>query len=146
MTTTITPPALAPPHAGRRIVRWAGYLIIFIGAGHLATALVLTAPEHAGAWFTRGIWGEELAAMSPAGGAYWLTFGSFGPLQVVLGLLVLWLDRRGLVPPTYVAWTLAVNAVLCGVVFGPAPWPVDLVAAGLLLVAARRAKREAAAA
>lgn len=125
-------------------MRWAGYLIVFIGAGHMVTALALTAPEHAEAWLTRGIWGEDLAAMSSANGAYWLTFGSFGVPQVVIGLLVLWLDRRGLVPPTFIAWTLAANAVLCGLIFGPAPWPVDLVAAGLLLVAARRARREAA--
>ena len=146
MTTPVRPPALAPPHGGRRTVRWAGYLIIFIGVGHMATALALTAPEHAGAWFTRGIWGEDLAAMSSANGAYWLTFGSFGPLQVVLGFLVLWLDRRDLVPPTFIAWTLGANGVLCGVIFGPCPWPVDLVSAGLLLVAARRTDREAAAA
>ena len=145
MTTTTTAPATAPPYGGQRIVRWAGYLIVLIGVGHLVSALALTAPEHLGTWFTRGIWGEDLAAMSPAHGAYWLTFGSFGPLQVVLGLTVLWLDRRGLVPPTFIAWTLAANAVLCGVIFGPAPWPVDLVSAGLLLTAAHRAKQEVAA-
>ena len=143
-TTTTAPPSLAPPPTSRRTVRWAGYLIVFIGVGHLVAALALTAPEHLDAWSSRGVWGEDLDAMSPAHGAYWLTFGSFGPMQIVLGVLVLWLDRRGLVPPTFVAWTLAANAVLCGVIFGPAPWPVDLVSAGLLLVAARHAKREVA--
>ena len=144
MTTTTRPPTLAPPYVGQRRVRVAGHLIVLVGVGHVVAALVLTAPDHAEAWFSRGVWGEDLDAMSPAHGAYWVTFGSFGPLQVVLGALVLWLDRRGLVPPTFIAWTLGVNAVLCGVVFGPAPWPVDLVSAGLLLTAARRAEREVA--
>lgn len=123
------------------MIKWAGWLIIFIGAGHMVSALALTAPQHAAAWFSAGIWHEDLAAMSPANGAYWLTFGSFGIPQIVIGVLVLWLDRRGIVPPTFIAWTLAANAVICGVIFGPAPWPVDLVSAGLLLAGARRAAR-----
>jgi hypothetical protein len=141
MTTTTTHHVPARQYGGQRIVRWAGYLIVFIGVGHMISALALTAPEHADAWFSRAIWDEDLGAMSSAHGAYWLTFGSFGIPQIVIGLLVLWLDRRGLVPPTFIAWTLAANAVLCGVIFGPAPWPVDLVSAGLLLAAGRRAKK-----
>jgi hypothetical protein len=31
--------------------------------------------------------------------------------------------------------------VICGVIFGPSPWPVDLVSAGLLLAVARPAAR-----
>ncbi|MGV9410741.1 DUF6463 family protein [Nocardia sp. NPDC003693] len=121
------------------MIKWAGYLIIFIGAGHMVSALALTAPEHADDWFSAAIWGESLADMSPANGAYWLTFGSFGIPQILIGLLVLWLDRRGIVPPTFLAWTIAANAIVCGVIFGPSPWPVDLVSAGLLLAGARRA-------
>lgn len=45
-TTTTTPPALGAPYSGQRIVRWAGYLIVLIGAGHMLAALALTAPEH----------------------------------------------------------------------------------------------------
>ncbi|MFG1944854.1 DUF6463 family protein [Nonomuraea sp. NPDC048826] len=123
------------------MVKWAGWLILLIGLGHTIGGLVLTAPDHADAWFSRGLWGEDLAAMSPAHGAYWLAFGSFGPPQVVIGLMVLWLDRRGMIPPPFIAWILAINAVLCGVIFGPAPWPVDLISAGLLLTAARRSAR-----
>ena len=141
MTTTLTAqPLTLRRHGGRRMVRWAGYLTVAIGAGHLVLATALTAPEHADAWFSREIWGEDLTSMSPAHGAYWLTFGSFGIPQVVIGRQVLWLERRVLVPPTFIAWGLAATGVLCGVIFGPAPWPIDLVAAGLLLAAARQAK------
>ncbi|HEY1176597.1 MAG TPA: DUF6463 family protein [Phytomonospora sp.] len=123
------------------MITWAGRLILLIGVGHTLIALALTAPDHAEAWFTTGVWGEALTDMSQANGAYWFSLGSFGPLQIVLGLLVLWMDRRGIVPPTFLAWTLAANAVVCGVIFGPSPWPVDLVSAGLLIAGARRARR-----
>lgn len=124
------------------MIKWAGRLIVFIGVGHMLSALVLTAPHHAGAWFSGAVWNEDLAAMSSANGAYWLTFGSFGIPQIVIGLMVLWLDRRGIVPPSFIAWTLAGSAVLGGVIFGPSPWPVDLLSAGLLLAGARRAARD----
>ncbi|GIG65252.1 DUF6463 family protein [Phytomonospora endophytica] len=123
------------------MIKWAGRLILLIGVGHTIIALALTAPTHAEAWFTTGVWNEPLTDMSQANGAYWFSLGSFGPLQIVLGLLILWMDRRGIVPPTFIAWIFAANAVICGVIFGPSPWPVDLVSAGLLIAGAHRARR-----
>jgi hypothetical protein len=104
--------------------------------------LALTAPHHVDAWFSGAVWDDNLAHMSAANGAYWLTFGSFGVPQTVIGLMVLWLDRRGIVPPSFIAWTLAANAVICGMIFDPfSPWPVDVLSAALLLAGARAARR-----
>jgi hypothetical protein len=125
------------------MIRWAGWLIVVIGVGHMLAGLALTVPHHVDAWFSGAVWDENLADMSAANGAYWLTFGSFGVPQTVIGLMVLWLDRRGIVPPSFIAWTLAANAVICGVIFGPfSPWPVDVLSATLLLAGARAARRD----
>ena len=108
----------------------------------MLTGLALTAPHHVDAWFSGALWDDDLAHMSAANGAYWLTFGSFGVPQAVIGLMVLWLDRRGIVPPSFIAWTLAANAVICGMIFDAfSPWPVDVLSAALLLAGARAARR-----
>jgi hypothetical protein len=88
-----------------QMIRWAGRLIVAIGVGHMLIGLALTAPHHVDAWFSGAVWDDNLAHMSAANGAYWLTFGSFGVPQTVIGLMVLWLDRRGIVPPSFIACT-----------------------------------------
>ncbi|MGY5223178.1 hypothetical protein [Nocardia asiatica] len=80
--------------------------------------------------------------MSPAMASFWLTTGSFGVPLVLVGVLVLWLDRRGIVPPPFVAWTLGIWSALAGVILEPAPWALAWIAVGLLAVGARRAVHE----
>ena len=122
------------------MIRWAGRLIVLVGAGHLLGAFVLYARPHVGAWFRGELWGEDLAAMSPAGTALWLTVDSFAVPLIVVGLTVLWLDRRGITPPAFLAWTVGIWAVVEAVIFGPSPSWVLPVAAVLLLVGARRTR------
>src|SRR3712207_9265595 len=101
-----------PPRRGEgrtRMIRWAGRLMVLYGAAHTLLALTAEgAARHAGAWFGGGLWGADFANMSPANSAYWLSFASFGPPLVVIGLIVLWLDRPSLTPPPFIAWTLGV--------------------------------------
>ena len=91
------------------MIKWAGRLIVLYGAAHTLAALTAEgAASHAGAWFSGELWGDDLANMSPAMSAYWLTVNSFGLSLIVVGLTVLWLDRRGITPPTFIAWTLGI--------------------------------------
>ena len=78
--------------------------------------------------------------MSPANSAYWLSVNSFGPPLILVGLTVLWLDRRGITPPAFIAWTLGVWTVLDAVLAGPGAGQglILLLAVGLLLAGARR--------
>ncbi|MEU9872845.1 hypothetical protein AB0C87_33955 [Actinomadura sp. NPDC048021] len=80
------------------MIRWAGLLLILLGAGHTLGGLLLTAGRHADSWFTGRLWRPEegIAGMSSAMAAFWLTLGSFGVPLAVVGMIVLWLDRRGL--------------------------------------------------
>ncbi|MER6950237.1 DUF6463 family protein [Nonomuraea sp. NPDC000554] len=124
------------------MIKWAGWLIAFVGTAHTLGALVLEkAARHAGAWFSGELWGEDLAAMSPANSAFWLSLNSFGIPILMVGLLVLWLDRRNITPPAFIAWTLGILTVLDAVVLGPTPGLITLVAVILLLTGIRRAAR-----
>ena len=125
------------------MIKWAGRLIVAFGTAHTFGAMALEgAAQHADAWFSRKLWGEEVANMSPAMSAYWLSVNSFGPSLVVIGLTVLWLDRRGITPPSFIAWSLLVWLAIDTGLAGPGVGQglIILVAAGLLLAGAHRSK------
>jgi hypothetical protein len=125
-----------------QMIKWAGRLMVFYGAAHTLGALTLEgAARHAGAWFSAALWREDFSAMSPANSAYWFSLGSFGIPLIVVGLTVLWLDRRGITPPLFIACTLGIWNVLDGVVLAFTPWPILLLANVLLLVGCLRAVR-----
>jgi hypothetical protein len=122
------------------MIKWAGRLIVFFGAAHTIGALTFDrAARYAGAWFSGELWHDDLAAMSPMNSALWLTLGSFGVPLIVVGLTVLWLDRRGITPPPFIAWILGIWAVVDAVILVYTPWPLFLVAVILLAVGGRRA-------
>lgn len=122
------------------MIKWAGWLITLYGAAHTLGALtVLGAARHAGVWFSGELWADDLASMSPAMSAYWLSVNSFGVPLIVIGLTVVWLGRRGITPPAFIAWTLGIWTVADAVMSGLAPQVmIILLAIILLLVGARR--------
>ncbi len=123
------------------MIRWAGWLIVFFGAAHTVGALTIEgAARYLGEWFGGALRHDDLANMSAANSAFWLSVDSFGIPLVLVGLMVLWLHRRGITPPSFVGWVLAVWAVVGAVVLTFTPWPILLVAAGLLLAGQRRAQ------
>lgn len=125
---------------GNRMVEWAGWIITLAGTGHTLGSLVEAAPEHAGTWF--GGWNlGDYPDMSDATVAWWYSVFSFGPPLLLVGLTVLWLNRRGMRPPLFVPRAMALWVVVGLVVDGPSPLLILLVAAGLLLADARRARR-----
>lgn len=122
------------------MIRWAGRLIVLYGAAHTLGALTVAgAARHAGAWFSGKLRRDDLADMSPANSALWLSVNSFGVPFIVVGLMVLWLDRRGVTPPPFIAWTLMGWTAVDAVVLSRTPWPILLLANILLLSGARTA-------
>ncbi|WP_067462481.1 DUF6463 family protein [Nocardia amamiensis] len=124
------------------MIKWAGGLLVLLGFGHTLGSYVLTAAEHGDPWFSAELWRPEegITEMSSAMGSFWLTTGSFGVPLMVLGMVVLWLDRRGIKPPSFIAWTLGIWSVVAGVILEPAPWVLAWIAVGLLALGARRAR------
>ncbi len=123
------------------MVKWAGWIITLAGIGHTLGSLVEAAPDHAGTWFNGGWNLGDYPEMSDATVAWWYSVFSFGPPLLLIGLTVLWLDRRGMTPPPFIAWAVVAWVVVGFVVGGPSPLLVLLVAAGLLLAGARRIRR-----
>ena len=122
------------------MITWAGRLFVLYGAAHLVGALTVErAASHVDSWFSGDLWHEDLANMSAAGSAYWLTFAGFSVPLIVLGLMVLWLDCRGITPPTFVAWTLGALTLVDAAIQPFTPWPMLLAANVLLLLGAQRA-------
>lgn len=123
------------------MIKWAGWLIVLYASAHTLGALTVEgAARHAGVWFRGGLWGDDLAAMSPANSAYWLSWASFGVPLLLIGLTVLWLDRRGIAPPLFLPVALGIWAVVDAVVLLFTPWPVFLLAIILLVVGTLRAR------
>jgi hypothetical protein len=124
------------------VTKFAGVLIVIYGAAHTLGALtVLSAGQYAGSWFSGALWRDDLASMSPANSAYWLSLNSFGIPLIIVGALVVWLDGRGVTPPSFVGWALTLFSVVGAVVLVMTPWPLLLTASALLVVQARRASR-----
>lgn len=121
-------------------VRWAGRILVVFGVGHLLGAFALTLRDHADRWFTTDLWqlDEGIVDMSPAMAAFWLTTGSFAAPLIMLGAVVLWLDRRGIALPRSAGWMLVIWSALAAVILEPAPWVLLTVAGGLLLAGPAR--------
>lgn len=130
------------------MIKWAGRIFVFLGIGHTVLSLALVAPSHAAAWFSGDLWrpDEGVLEMSPAMAAYWLSIGGFGVPLLTLGLTVLWMDRRGIVPPAFIGWAILAWTVVDTVVLLPSPWILAVAGSVLYLVGVRRAERQAAAA
>jgi hypothetical protein len=123
------------------MIKWAGRIFVFLGIGHTVLSLALVAPEHAAAWFGADLWSpdEGVITMGASMSAYWLSIGGFGVPLLVLGLAVLWMDRRGLVPPAFLGWILLVWAAANTVILLPSPWILAVAASVLYLAGVRRA-------
>jgi hypothetical protein len=125
------------------MIRSSGWIFVLLGIGHTLLSLALAAPSHAAAWFRGDLWrpAEGIAAMGATMGGYWFSVGGFGLPILAFGLTVLWMHRRGIVPPAFAGWMLLAWALVNTVILLPSPWALGAVGAVLYLVGVRRANR-----
>ncbi len=125
------------------MIKWAGGLLVFFGAAHLLLSFALAGPTHIGSWLSGALWLPDggFAEMSPVVAGFWFTTGSFGLPLLVVGLTVLWMDRHGIVPPSFIAWTIGAWSLIGGLMLEPAPWIGVWIGVGLLLAGTKKAAR-----
>lgn len=132
------------------MLKWAGWTMIGISLLHLVV-LGMDAVPLLPEWLSGRLWTLEhwqpmptqSAAMAANGAVFHATLGSFALPMLVFGALVLWMDRRGLVPPAFLGWGLGAWALLAGLVMAPSGYPLGLIPAALLVLAARRRRARA---
>lgn len=127
------------------MTKWAGYLLIAISALHMLVLGTDALPQ-LGHWLGGGLW--TLAHWAPATGqdpalvlsgmAFWSTIGSFALPIAVFGALLVWLGRRAITPPAFVGWGLFAWVLLTSLIIQPSGFPLGLIPAALLILAARR--------
>lgn len=130
-----------------RLLRIAGAILVALGAGHLALAVVLTRATLLG-WVADGMWAAVplLPGAPPAGArdalAFWGGPGGFAVPLVTLGLLLRHLAGRGVRVPAFVGWIVAVWCLVGAVVLVPSPFVAGAVAGTMVVLAARRSRRD----
>jgi hypothetical protein len=124
------------------MIKWSGRIIVLAGVVHTLGSLIETVPDHVGTWVSGALWSETgYANLSDAAVGFWYSVNSFGPPLLLIGVLVLWMDRRGVMPPTFIAWAIAAWTIVTFATSGPSPLPILLIAAGMLFVGSRRARQ-----
>jgi hypothetical protein len=122
-----------------RLSHRAGTITVALAAAHVAYFLP-SALEAAGDWIDGALWTLDLdAEMTGTDAAFWALPGGFAVPMGLLGLLIRRQARQGTPPPAYLGWGLGAWALLASVLTEPSGFPVGLIPAGMLVVAARRA-------
>lgn len=127
--------------------RAAGIGFVLIGLSHMALFGRDAWPQ-AAAIVSGALWTTDhtllpvaarSAALLQAEHAFWSTIGSAGTPLLVLGLIILWIDRSGLRVPAAPSALLVIWSAAGTALMQPSGFPLVLVASVLLLLARRRA-------
>ncbi|GGN75967.1 hypothetical protein GCM10011610_20810 [Nocardia rhizosphaerihabitans] len=114
-----------------RMIKWAGVVLAIIGGGHLTIGLLLSASSF-DEWLSFELWGHWWED-TPAANSFWANPAGFGWPLLLVGSLIVWMDRRGIVPPEFLGWAVLGWGVVCAVIVEPTPGPVVVIAAIVLL-------------
>ncbi|SEG88550.1 hypothetical protein SAMN05444920_106262 [Nonomuraea solani] len=127
----------------KRLLRWAGGIMLFLGIGHLSLLAVISVAGVTG-WVDRGLWAAVPLTFADQGAAefqnkitFWAGPGGFAVPLILLGLLTWHLAGRGVAVPAGIGWGLAVWCALGGVLLVPSPFFAGTIAGALIIVAAR---------
>ena len=123
-------------------LRWAGGIMIFLGAGHLSLLMLISWDDLTG-WLDRGLWAAVPLDLAGSGTdlrnevTFWAGPGSFAVPLVLLGCMVWHLAGRGVAVPAWLGWAVAVWSAIGGVLLVPSPYFAGVVAGALVIAAAR---------
>ncbi|BBD38552.1 DUF6463 family protein [Aminobacter sp. NyZ550] len=123
------------------MVKWSAIALISLGIIHM---LVLGAeiPAELPNWLSLNLWTWDHWAplraqpldLALSGGVFWQSIGSLAIPLVILGALILWLDRRSLPIPVFVGWGLLVWTAIMTAIMPPSGLTVVFVVSVFLTV------------
>lgn len=131
------------------MIRWSAYMMIAIGVLHMLVLGYDALPVISG-WAQFDLWtmthtttppAERPFAMVVSTDSFWATIGGFAIPLMVLGALVLWMDRRGYPVPSFVGWGIGAWALVNSLIMQPSGFPLGLIIAALLIIGVRRRDR-----
>ena len=134
--------------AGKQQLRWAGGIMVVLGAGHLLL-FALIAREAITGWVDRGLWAAvPLSPTTTAANltveslrnqnAFWAGPGSFAVPQVLLGCLIWHFAGRGVAIPAWIGWAFVVWCFIGGVLLEPSPYFAGIIPGALIILARRK--------
>lgn len=133
------------------MIRWSSVALIALSIVHLLV-LGSDVPAELPEWLRLNLWTFEHwqalrtqpVDLALSGGVFWATVGSFAPPLLILGGLILWLDRRSVPIPAFVGWGLVAWALVASLVMLPSGFPVGFVVALALAIGIQRRQTPAA--
>ncbi|MGW5049526.1 DUF6463 family protein [Actinokineospora sp. NPDC004072] len=128
----------------RALLRWAGAIMVVLGAGHLVILAVVEWSRFAG-WIGRGGWGAVPFTGADAADAvaFWAGVGSFAAPAIILGCLIWHLAGRGVAVPGWVGWALMAWWAVGGLLLVPSPFFVGVIPSALIVLAGGRRRAPA---
>lgn len=127
------------------MIRWSAIGLIALGIVHMVVLGSDAVPELP-KWLGLNLWTFEHWQplhsqphdLALSNGVFWSTVGSFAIPLMILGGLILWLDRRGQAIPAFVGWALVAWVLFATLIMLPSGFPVGLVIAACLVIAIQR--------
>lgn len=131
------------------MVKIAAIAMIVLGVIHLLV-LGVDVPAELPRWFSLNLWTfdhwqpvrSQEVDLALSNNIFWATIGSLAVPLIILGSLILWMDRRGLPIPGFVGYAMVAWSLVTTLIMPPSGLPLVLLASICLTIGlARGAKR-----
>lgn len=129
------------------MIRWSGIAMVAIGIVHMIVLGIDAVVEIPG-WLRLELWTAEhwqpLRAqrleLLASNAAFWSTIGSFALPLIMLGAVVIWLDKRELPVPGFLGWSLLAWIVVASLIIEVSGFPLGILIAICLILGTRQQK------
>jgi hypothetical protein len=129
------------------MIRWSGIAMVALGILHMIVLGIDAVAEIPG-WLRLELWTAEhwqpLRAQRleilASNAAFWSTVGSFALPLIIIGAVVIWLDKRRLPIPTFLGWSLLAWITVASLIIEVSGFPLGIPIATCLILGARRQK------
>lgn len=133
---------------GITTIKAANIGIIGLGILHLVV-LGLDASGYVPAWLAGGLWtlehwepvADQRETLVLQGFAFWSTIGSFAIPLIILGCLMVSMNKRGIPVPAFVGLSLLAWGITSALLMPPSGFPVFILVAAALCVGVRATTR-----